>query len=132
MITPDNTAIPPPAADATAEHPTDGLAEEYWEQWCRSTAEIPLCLKRGAKVTKRKDGRKWINYRDEINGRQVIVEMPDNASTKSCDQQRHDDSPHRLGGPQENGIYLKLGLNSFRWRCGCVCHRDPIRAGRLF
>jgi hypothetical protein len=60
--------------------------------------------------------------------------MPDNAPTKSCDQGRHDDCPHRLGGPQEGGVILKLSLaaGSFTWRCGCPCHNDPWRAGRLF
>ena len=60
--------------------------------------------------------------------------MPDNGPTKSCDQGRHDDCPHRLGGPQEGGVILKLSLaaGSFTWRCGCPCHNDPWRAGRLF
>jgi len=62
----------------------------------------------------------------------IIVEMPDNATTKSCDHGRHDHCVHRLGGPAEGGVLLKLGLPGFLWRCGCPCHRDPHRAGRLF
>jgi hypothetical protein len=45
--------------------------------------------------------------------------MPNNAPTKSCDQSRHDVCPHRLGGPQEGGVTLKLSLAGFVWRCGC-------------
>ncbi|HUO39094.1 MAG TPA: hypothetical protein VMU34_15230 [Mycobacterium sp.] len=105
--------------------------KEFWEQWVGSTSRPVECIKRGAKVAK-KEGRNWITYPDEINGTKVIVEMPDNAPTKSCDQGRHDTCPHRLGGPQEGGVTLKYGLNGFTWRCGCACHRDPFRAGRLF
>ncbi len=42
-------------------------------------------IKRRARVDIR-DGRPWIIYPDEINGTNVIVEMPNNAPTKSCDQ----------------------------------------------
>lgn len=106
--------------------------KEFWEQWVGSTSRPVECLKRGAKVTVRQ-GRKWISYPDEINGTNVVVERPDNAPTKSCDENRHDTCPHRLGGPQEGGVALKHGLtNYFIWRCGCACHRDPFRAGRLF
>jgi hypothetical protein len=104
---------------------------EFWEQWVGSTARPAEYIKRGAKVTT-KQGRRSITYRDEINGTTVTVEMPDNAPTKSCEQGRHDACPHRLGGPQEGGVALKYGLNGFIWRCGCPCHRDPFRAGRLF
>ena len=55
--------------------------------------------------------------------------MPDNAPTKSCQQGRHDSCSHRLGGPAEGGILFKY---NFLWRCGCPCHHDPHRAGRLF
>jgi len=81
-----------------------------------------------ARVTKR-DGRNWITSPDELNGAKVIIEMPDNAPTKSCQQDRHDSCSHRLGGPAEGGILFKY---NFLWRCGCPCHRDPDRAGRLF
>ena len=106
---------------------------EPWEQWVGSTAAPAQHIKRGAKIHTR-DGRRWITYTDDINGAKVIVEMPDNAPTKSCHQGRHDDCPHRLGGPQEGGVILKLSLaaGSFTWRCGCPCHNDPWRAGRLF
>ena len=104
---------------------------DYWEQWAGSTARPVERIKHRAKVTKR-DGRKWITYPDEINGTKVVVEMPENAATKSCDQGRHDHCQHRLGAPQEGGVILKLSLPGFRWRCGCPCHNDPHRAGRLF
>ena len=104
---------------------------ELWERWVGSTTPPVACTKRQAKIHKR-GPRTWIAYPDEINGTRVIVEMPDNAPTKSCDQDRHDDCPHRLGGPQEGGVLLKLGLPGFLWRCGCPCHNDPHRAGRLF
>ena len=58
--------------------------------------------------------------------------MPQNAPTKSCDEGRHDACPHRLGGPQEGGVTLKLSLPGFTGRWGCPCHNDPFRAGRLF
>jgi len=102
-----------------------------WEQWVGSTTPPIERIKRRARVDIR-DGRPWITYPDEINGTNVIVEMPNNAPTKSCDQGRHDDCPHRLGGPQEGGVTLKLSLAGFVWRCGCPCHNDPFRAGRLF
>jgi hypothetical protein len=57
-------------------------------------------IKRRARVDIR-DGRPWIIYPDEINGTNVIVEMPNNAPTKSFDQSRHDVCPHRLGGPRK-------------------------------
>jgi hypothetical protein len=104
---------------------------EYWEQWVGSTARPVERIKQRAKVTKR-DGRKWITFPDEIGGKKVMVEMPENAPTKSCNHGRHDDCPHRLGAPQQGGVILKLGLPGFLWRCGCPCHRDPHRAGRLF
>jgi hypothetical protein len=69
-------------------------------------------IKRRARVDIR-DGRPWITYPDEINGTNVIVEMPDNAPTKSYDQSRHGDCPHRLGGPQEGGVTLKHSLAGF-------------------
>ena len=105
--------------------------KEFWEQWVGSTTRPVECLKRAAKVCTQ-NGRRWITYRDEINGTKMIVDMPENAPTKSCDQGCHDACPHRLGGPQEGGVALKLGLLGFVWWCGCACHRDPFRAGRLF
>ena len=104
---------------------------ECWEQWVGSTARPVERSKHRARVTKR-DGRNWITFPDEINGSKVIIEMPDNAPTKHCDHGRHDNCAHRLGGPAEGGIVLKLGLPGFLWRCGCPCHNDPHRAGRLF
>ena len=104
---------------------------EPWELWVGSVARPAERVMRGAKVTIR-DGVRWIDYRDERDGQQVIVEMPANAPTKSCDEQRHDQCGHRLGDPHEGGIVLKLSLPGFLWRCGCPCHNDPLRAGRLF
>jgi hypothetical protein len=97
---------------------------EFWEQWVGSHTRPVEQIKRRVKVR--------ITYPDEIEGVNVIVEMPVDAPTKSCSQARHDDCPHRLGGPQEGGVILKLSLPGFNWRCGCLCHRDPFRAGRLF
>jgi hypothetical protein len=112
---------------------TDGSegTPEQWERWVGSTARPVERIKRGAKVRIR-DGQRWITYRDEINSTAVIVEMPSTAPTKSCHQGRHDDCPHRLDGPQEGGVTLKVSLPGFTWRCGCPCHNDPLRGGRLF
>jgi hypothetical protein len=104
---------------------------EFWERWVGSNTRPVEQIKRRARVTVR-DGRRWITYRDGIDGAEVIVEMPVDAPTKSCDHGRHDRCPHRLGGPREGGVTLKLSLPGFTWRCGCPCHRDPFRAGRLF
>lgn len=101
---------------------------EHWEQWVASTARPREHPSPRARVTKR-DGRRWIACPDVIDGKKVIIEMPDNAPTKSCDQGRHDACGHRLGGPAEGGILFKY---NFLWRCGCPCHRDPHRVGRLF
>jgi hypothetical protein len=106
-------------------------ATEQWEQWCASTARPEWRIKKRAKVDMRQ-GVRWITYPDNINGVDVIVEMPVDAPTKSCHEGRHDDCAHRLGGPQEGGVVLKVSLPGFNWRCGCLCHRDPHRAGRLF
>lgn len=114
---------------STTASPDQGA--ESWEQWVGSTARPVEQVKRGAKL-EISDGRRWITYRDELGGQPVVVSMPSNAPTKSCDQARHDDCPHRLGGPQEGGVVLKLSLPGFTWRCGCACHNDPNRAGRLF
>lgn len=112
----------------------DGGATPYeqpWEQWVGTRVAPVERVQRGAKVTIR-GGLRWISYRDVHEGQQVVVEMPSNAPTKSCDEERHDDCRHRLGGPQEGGLLLKLSRPSFLWRCGCPCHNDPHRAGRLF
>ena len=84
---------------------------EHWEQWVGSNAR-PL---EHPSPTKR-DGHRWITCPDELGGKKVILEM-------------HDACAHRLGGPAEGGILFKY---NFLWRCGCPCHRDPHRAGRLF
>jgi hypothetical protein len=122
---------------------------EFWEQWAGSTTPPQSNIQRGAKVrveaqlsTVGRDllggpitaeqTRRWITFTIDRDGATVTVDMPDNAPTKSCDEQRHDDCAHRLGGRTEGGVQLKAGLGYFVWRCGCVCHRDPSRAGRLF
>ena len=101
---------------------------EFWEQWVGSTARPLEHRSPRARVTKR-DGRNWITCPDELNGKKVIIEMPDNAPTKSCQRGRHDSCSQRLGAPAEGGILFKY---NFLWRCGCPCHRDPHRAGGLF
>jgi hypothetical protein len=109
-------------------HPHD-----FWEP--HRSAPIVDRIKAKAKVEIR-DGRKWITYPDEIRrGRQsirVVVEMPDNALTKSCHEGRHHQCGHRRSGPHEGGIGLKITKPSFIWRCGCHCHTDPERIGLLF
>jgi hypothetical protein len=65
-------------------------AKEFWEQWVGSTTRPIEYVKRGVKV-RTKDGRRWITYTDEINGAKVVVDMPEDAPTKSCDEGRHDD-----------------------------------------
>ena len=109
-------------------HPLD-----FWEP--HRPAAIVDQFKPRSKVDVR-DGRKWITYRDTIRRSRktiaVVVEMPENAPTKSCDQGRHHQCGHRRGGPHEGGIGLKVTKPSFIWRCGCACHRDPERIGLLF
>lgn len=120
------------SSDPTPDSTTIGVgAHEQWEQWCASTAQPEIRVMKRAKVTMR-DGVRWITFPDVRDGKDVIVEMPVNAPTKSCGDGRHDDCPHRLGGPQEGGVILKRSLPGAHWRCGCVCHRDAHRAGRLF
>ena len=122
---------------------------ELWERWVGSTAPPTLNIQRGARVrtetrtiTVGRDlldgactaqiGRRWITFAMERAGVQLIVDMPENAPTKSCAEARHDDCAHRLGGRAEGGELLKAGLSPFVWRCGCACHNDPTRAGFLF
>jgi hypothetical protein len=92
-------------------------------------------IKRRAKVYTR-EGQQWIVYPDEIRRgtkiTQVIVEMPQDAPTKSCHDGRHHHCTHRRGGPHEGGVWLKVTRPLFLWRCGCLCHRDPERIGLLF
>src|SRR6185312_3966902 len=69
----------------TATHPrSHAMTEdtEYSEQWVGSTARPLEHRSPRARVTKR-DGRNWITCPDELNGKKVIIEMPDNAPTKS-------------------------------------------------
>ncbi|GAB5021203.1 hypothetical protein JHV675_51300 [Mycobacterium avium subsp. hominissuis] len=66
-----------------------------WERWTGSTTPPQWRLIKRAKVDKR-GGIKWITFPDTINGVDVIVEMPENAPTKSCHENRHDHCPHRL------------------------------------
>ena len=58
-------------------------------------------------------------------GAQPALPMAVGALLTSRDQGRHDGCPHRRRD-------LKLGFRGFVWRCGCACHNDPFRAGRLF
>ena len=104
---------------------------ELWERWVGSTTPPVACTKRQAKIHKR--GPRQLDHlprRDQRHPRHRRDARQ--RAHKSCDQDRHDDCPHRLGGPQEGGVLLKLGLPGFVWRCGCPCHNDPHRAGRLF
>jgi len=111
-----------------AEHPQD-----FWEP--HQPAPIVDYIKPRAKVEIR-DGHKWITYHDQIRRSRknipVIVEMPEDAPTKSCHEGRHHQCSHRRGGPHESGVGLKVTRPSFIWRCGCPCHRDPEQIGLLF
>jgi hypothetical protein len=126
------------------------MSTELWERWVASTTEPQYRIKRGAKIrveqTQHTVGggvlpgmppvtytraRKWITFPDVIDGVKVIIDMPENATTKPCDQRRHRDCRHRLGAAQEGGVILKVGLPGFHWRCGCPCHNDPAQAGML-
>lgn len=130
---------------------TTKMSTELWERWVASTTEPKYCIKRGAKIRSVPTRqitiggvvlpgmppvtytltRKWITFRDVMDGVEVIIDMPENALTKSCYQDRHRDCPHRLGAAQEGGVILKVGLPGFHWRCGCPCHNDPAQAGML-
>ena len=127
-------------------------ARESWEQWVGSTTPPVQHVQAGAKVrtstehkvvvrgdlmgghvtVQDRPGRKWITFTVDRDGEKVLVDMPEDAPTKSCDLGRHDRCSHRLGGSCEGGVLLKTGLNYFVWRCGCFCHNDPARVGRLF
>lgn len=113
------------------DHTTAPRYDELWERWVGSIAPPVRQPKRGARV-RVQDGTRWISFTDVRAGKPVVVDMPIDAPTGTCDRGRHDHCPHRLGGPQEGGVMLKLALPGFIWRCGCACHRDPMRAGRLF
>jgi hypothetical protein len=116
-------------------NPSDVLhPDDLWEP--REHFLNPVdCVKPKAKVEIR-DGTKWITYHDEIRqGRKtvpIIVELPQNASTKSCHEGRHHRCNHRRGERHEGGVWLKITRPAFLWRCGCPCHRDPERIGLLF
>ena len=95
---------------------------QQWEQWVGSTARPVERAKHRARVIRR-DGRKWITVPDEIDGKKVTVEMPDNAPTGHCRHGRHDSSAR---------CAIQVRPARFVCRCGCPCHNDPHRAGRLF
>lgn len=114
---------------STYPHPDD-----FWEPRDKHPGPVD-CIKPKAQVQVR-DGVKWITYPDEIRRSRknipVIVEMPENAPTKSCHEGRHHQCDHRRGARQESGVWLKVTKPSFRWRCGCLCHNHPERIGLLF
>ena len=126
---------------------------EFWEQWVCSRKEPVDYAQRDAKVRRetvrdvvthddlfggtydavKRAGRKLITFtRTRPDGvQEQIVDMPDNSLTKACGEARHGDCNHRLGAIAEGGVLLCYGPTRFVWRCGCACHRDPARAGRL-
>ncbi|GAB4983844.1 hypothetical protein MAHJHV58_49080 [Mycobacterium avium subsp. hominissuis] len=108
--------------------------EDLWEPRNHTAGPVD-CIKSKAKVQVR-DGVKWITYRDEIRRARktipVIVEMPENAATKSCHEGRHHQCNHRRGARHEGGVWLKVTKPAFIWRCGCLCHAHPERIGLLF
>ncbi|WP_441964834.1 hypothetical protein [Mycolicibacterium houstonense] len=98
--------------------------------------QLVECIKAKAKIDIR-DGVKWITYPDEIRKSRktinVIVEMPENALTKSCHEGRHHQCNHRRGARHETGVWFRVtGRLGFTWRCGCLCHHHPERIGMLF
>ena len=103
---PPSTTTSPPRPVTSERKPVDGHDTRTVERWCGSTVEPVRCLKKRAKIDIR-NGVKWITYPNIINGADVIVEMPLNAPTKSCHEDRHDHCPHRLGAPQEGGVCSK-------------------------
>lgn len=108
--------------------------DDFWEPRDKYPDPVDR-IKPKAKVQIRA-GVKWITYHDEIRrSRQtipVIVEMPENAATKSCHEGRHHQCDHRRGARQEGGVWLKITKPAFIWRCGCLCHSHPERIGLLF
>ena len=118
-------------------HPTQPRVVHHSDLWepRDDTPQPADCIKRQARVDTR-EGRRWIIYPDEIRrGKKtthVIVEMPQDAPTKSCHEARHHQCSHRRGGPHEAGVWLKVTRPLFLWRCGCFCHSDPQRTGLLF
>lgn len=100
-----------------------------WKAWT-CTRETPYhATKKDARVKVRDDGTKWITFRDFRKGKKVIVQMPENALTKTCDRGTHPECGHNVGGPYEGGILLRF---NFLWRCGCPCHSNPHQIGLLF
>ena len=59
-------------------------------------------------------------------GAQPALPMVVGALLTSCDQGRHDGCPHRLGGRQEGGVTLKLGLRGFVCRPAAVARCGVI------
>jgi hypothetical protein len=59
-------------------------------------------------------------------GAQPALPMMVGALLTPCDQGRHDGCPHRLGGRQEGGVTLKLGLRGFVCRPAAVARCGVI------
>ena len=59
-------------------------------------------------------------------GAQPALPMVVGALLTSGDQGRHAGCPHRLGGRQEGGVTLKLGLRGFVWRPAAVARCGVI------
>jgi Virulence factor BrkB len=51
---------------------------------------------------------------------------------RSCNQRRHDSCPHRLGGPPEGGVLLKILVTRLCLALRMPCHTDPSRAAGRF
>ena len=56
-------------------------------------------------------------------GREIRV-TDDGLSCWCALVQRHDRCAHRVGGPQEDGVFFPAaaGIPAHVWRCGCPCH----------
>ncbi len=94
--------------------------DDFWEPRQHPPGPVD-CIKPKAKVQVR-DGVKWITYPDQIHKSRktipVIVEMPENAATKSCHEgrhhqcnRRHHQCNHRRGARHEGGVWLKKSPN---------------------
>ncbi len=81
----------------------------------------------GYDIIKRKTGRvrRYITFTRTLKDgtKETVVDMPDDALTRSCDEGRHGKCLHRRGGYCEGGVTMKGGLPGFTHRCGCICHR---------
>lgn len=70
---------------------------EPWKAWTCTRQNPFHAPKKGARVKVRDDGTKWITFRYFRKGKTVIVDMPHNAATKSCNTGKHHRCDHNTG-----------------------------------